>query len=30
MIKVVIIEDEKRAQIYLKGLIELHIPEIEI
>lgn len=30
MRKAIIIEDEKRAQIYLKGIIEMHIPNIEI
>lgn len=30
MRKAIIIEDEKRAQIYLKGIIEMHIPNIDI
>lgn len=30
MRKAIIIEDETRAQIYLKGIIEMHIPTIEI
>jgi two-component system LytT family response regulator len=30
MRKAIIIEDEKRAQIYLKGIIEMHIPNFDI